>query len=153
MTTPDTTIILHAINHDGLVDLLCTATYRSNWLSIEAPDREGLNIADTDCREDIWAKALLAGKSIQAIDYYAEDEVYSPNATLDEDGNGVYTLDMKSVLKGLQNAIDGKFKNAEDERDYVIDCVIDFLKGDGSMDLPEAETLMQIIMFNEVIYG
>ncbi len=142
------------LTHEDLVDLLCTATYGSSWLGCYAPDHEGLSITDTDCREDIWAKALLAGKNIVAVDHYAEGEVYSDKGLIDiksDDDSAIYTLSLEDIKKGLEMALNGTFKTNDDsEVDWLHDCVSDLMSGD--LDLVEADALMQIIMFGVLIY-
>lgn len=140
------------LNHEDLVDLLCTATYGSSWLEIYCPDREGLSIQDGDCREDVWAKALLAGKKIEFIDHYAEGEVYGSLGRVDEDDDGIYQIGIEDVRKGLQNALDGTYPDEADTKSWARMCAEHFIEGEGEMDLPEAECLVQIIMFNDVIY-
>ena len=140
------------LTHEDLVDLLCTATYGSNWLEIWVPDREGLDITDSDCREDVWAKALLAGKKIECIDHYAEGEVYGDLGRVDEDEDGIYLIDLERVKKGLQSALDGTYPDEADTKSWARECAQHFIDGEGEMDLPEAECLMQIIMFGDVIY-
>ena len=141
------------LTYGDLVDLLCIATYGSSWLEIYATDREGLDIAENDCREDVWAKALLAGKKIEFIDHYAEGEVYGDLGRVDEDDEGIYLIGLEDVRKGLEMAFDGTFKGDEEEKDWPLECAEHFKTGSVEMDQPEAECLVQIIMFGEVIYG
>lgn len=137
------------LTQEDLVDLLCTATYGSSWLEIYAPDREGLDIADNDCREDVWAKALLAGKEIECIDHEAEGEIYNEKGYVDDTDeyeSVIYPITLEDIRKGLQKALDS-------EESWPRQCAQDFIAGEGELDLPEAECLMQIIMFGEEIYG
>lgn len=140
------------LTQENLVDLLCTATYGSSWLEICAPDCKGLDITDSDCREDVWAKALLAGKKIECIDHYAEGEVYGDLGRVDEEEDGIYLIDLERVKKGLQNALDGTYPDEADTKSWARECAQHFIDGEGEMDNPEAECLMQIIMFGDVIY-
>lgn len=143
------------LTHEDLVDLLCTATYSSSWLECYAPDREGLSIEDSDCREDVWAKALLAGKSIYAIDHYAEGEVYGDKGRVDaddEDESVIYPITLSDVRNGLESAINGTYRDEANTKTWARECAQHFIAGEGEMDLPEAECLMQIIMFGDVIY-
>lgn len=147
------------LTQEDLVDLLCTATYGSNWLDCDAPVRTGIKVEETDCREDIWAKALLAGHAIECTDYYAEGEAYGtlPH-TMDDDENVTYKVTLEDVKRGLQACADGTFKigygDGDSERAWLNECLYHFSDSDRmEMDQPEAEALMQIIMFNELIYG
>lgn len=150
-----TKTIITELSHEDLVDLLCTATYGSNWLDCYAPNRLGLDITESDCREDVWAKALLAGHSIECIDYYAEEEAYGnlPHTT-DEEGNVTYIVTLEDIMKGLQACFDGTFKGDDNAKSWLKECFYHFAdKGSMELDQPEAEALMQVIMFNELIYG
>ena len=59
---------LNSIDHEMLVDLLCTATYGSNWLDVKTLKSERFmdeeveqSVRDCWCREDKWANRLLKG--------------------------------------------------------------------------------------------
>ena len=141
------------LTHENLVDLLCTATYGSTWLDCSAPNKNGINVEDSDCREDIWARVLLSGGKIECIDYYAEGDVYSALGRIDEDEDGIYAIGLKDIERGLRKAMNGTFKGDDEEKAWARKCYSHFIDGDGAVDNPEAECLMQIIMFNEIIYG
>lgn len=139
-----TTIV--EITHEDLVDLFSTATYGSSWLIIQA--RCCWDLAkDGDCREDVWAKVLLAGKKIVVWDEYAEGVVYgSLSHEIDSDDESVgYFITLEDIKTGIQKCLDS-------DTEYLRDCANDLIKGDGSLDLPEAEAIMQVIMFGEYIY-
>lgn len=149
-----TTTTIEGVSLENLVDLFSTATYGSSWLDIFAPVRTGLHIEDTDCREDVWAKALLAGHPIECTDYYAEGERYGHLPSVVKDGDeATYTITLQDVLDGLQKCVDGTFKGDKSEHDRLTECFEHFKAGEGDMDNPEAEAIMQVIMFNELIYG
>ncbi len=147
------------LNQEDLVDLLCTATYGSNWLDCSAPERTGCDIKEEDCREDVWAKALLAGHKIKCFDYYAEGDVYGPHGkVIKKDGTAVYFIGLKDIMDGLQKCADGTFHigygDGNSERAWLKECFEHFTDQDRmEMDQPEAEALMQVIMFDELIYG
>lgn len=145
-----TKTIITELTQEDLVDLLCTATYGSYWLEIYAPDKEGLQIDDSDCREDVWAKALLAGKKIQCIDHNAEEELYGDKGHIDEDGDAVYEIGLQDIYEGLQKAMDGTYADSCDCKRWARISAADFIK--ENLDNPRAECLMQVIMFNDVIY-
>lgn len=151
-----TKTIITELTHEDLVNLLCTATYGSNWLDCSAPDRRGIIVDDNDCREDVWAKCLLAGNTIKCTDYYAEGESYGKlPCTIDEDENAEYTLSLQDIKDGLQKCADGTFKDAEEYADsgFLARCYNDFVNDGDNWDYVEADALMQIILFNELIYG
>ena len=153
------------ITHDDLVDLLSTATCGSSWLETWTPAkiREKLDIKPGDCREDVQAKALLARHHIMATDHYAEGETYGDVCETefddpdDGDGSVHYRIDLDRVEEGIENAIDGTFKGDDDEKEFAAECALHFIeecRGHSTdFDITEADALMQIIMFNEIIYG
>ena len=156
-----TKTIITELNQEDLVDLLCTATYGSSWLDITAPDTTGCDIKEEDCHEDVLAKCLLAGKKILCFDYYAEGVTYGDLAKgLDEDENGLYEISLDDIMVGLGKCSDGTFRigygDGSSERAWLKECYAHFSDPDDGrmqMDQPEAEALMQVIMFGELIYG
>ena len=136
------------LTHDESVDLFSTATSGSSRMCISAENARDL-VEDNDCREDVWAKALLDGREIVVSDYYAEGEKYGnlPCVIDPLDGDCEnYTVTLKDIEKGLKKCF-----NHEDA--YIREYAEHFRAGDGDMDLEEAETIMQIIVFCEHIYG
>lgn len=126
-------IDLENITHENLVDLLCTATYGSEWLAIKTlkserfmDDEVEQSVRDGWCIEDKWANRLLKGGHIVCLDY--EDEVR-------------YELTLDDIKKGLEKARDG-----EAVRDWADFC-------DENDDYFTCNNLVQVCMFGEVIYG
>ena len=157
-----TKTIITELTQEDLVNLLCTATYGSDWLSCYAPDRRHIVREEGDCREDIWAKVLLAGDRILCTDYYAEGTSYGTlTHTKDDEDNVIYTLSLQDIINGLQKCADGTFShtnydeadNGDTEKSWIAKCFQHFKEDTGEMDNPEAESLMQIILFGELIYG
>ena len=137
------------IEQGDLVDLFSTATYGNNWLSI-VYDRTLYRTKyknDDDCLEDIWARMLLGGETIYAVDHYAEDETekYSRSAVWEDDVMK-YPLTLKKVKDGLQKALDS-------DSEWVRDSVTNLINSSTDFDLTQADALMQMIMFGEVVYG
>ncbi len=129
---------LENIDKDFLVDLLCTATYGSDWLDINTLKNESHLDADFDeeylncrCCEEKWADRLLAGGHIVCIDLYAEE---------DEEEKTDYIIDLQQIKDGLNKAL------GECPHDLA-----DFLTEED--DYFTCNNLMQVIMFGEVIYG
>lgn len=156
------------ISHEDLVELLSTATYGSNWLGIrrKVGDYKGTDLeSGDDCLEDTWAKILLAGKYVYAYDFYAEDEedFYGklPHTWKEEENAMRYEVTMENIKRGLQKCLDGTFKSAYTEKEniareraYMRKCAMSFIEyEDGDFDITQAETLMQVILFGEEIYG
>lgn len=152
-----TKTIITELTQEDLVNLLCTATYGSNWLDCYANDREGVDITDEDCREDVWAKCLLAGKRITFVDYYAEGEHYGelPYTFGKEDEECEYSVSLQDIINGLQKCMDGTFVDAEkySDKGFVARCLNDFANDGDNWDYFEGDALMQIILFGELIYG
>lgn len=137
------------ITHDDLVLLLSTASEGSSWLafSYKKSDYEPLKNED-DCFEDKLAKILLAGKSIEACDYYAEGEVYGnlPFKIHKDDEIVCYKLTLEDIKRGLEKAFSSK--------SYISTYAYHLVEDEGmQLDQPEAEALMQYILFGEEIYG
>ena len=150
------------ITHNDIVNLLSTAIYGSQLFGVDYSIEDYRKIPNPDeynCIEDKCAKLLLNVKSIVIFDMYAEDEedfhgkLYhswdSDNATMD------YTITLSDIKKGLQKCLDGTFKinsGCDEEVEYIRKCMSD-LMNDGDLDLYEAQNILQIIVFGQIIYG
>lgn len=150
-----TKTIINELTQEDLVNLLCTATYGSMWLSCYAPDREGVEITESDCMEDEWAKCLLAGKKIACTDYYADEgEHYGTlEHYTEEDGQTTYLVSLQDIINGLQKCADGDYTESEEHGEWISKCLRELQNGGYNLDQPRAESLMQIILFGELIYG
>lgn len=129
-------IDLENITHENLVDLLCTATYGSDWLEIATLKSERFmdeqveqSVRDGWCRENKWANRLLKGGHIVCYDYDDYDEFTRYELTLDD------------IKKGLEKARDGVAP-----RDWADFC-------DENDDYFTCNNLMQVCIFGEVVYG
>lgn len=159
-----TKIIIKEITHDEIVNLLSTAIYGSHFLGLDYDSNEYRklpNPEEYDCIEDRCAKLLLNGKSITVYDMYAEDEEDfhwklphswdCDNLTMD------YTVTLKDIISGLQRSLDGTFKTndgCDNEIECARRCMMEFMTEYSTMfDQLTAEILMQIIVFNQIIYG
>ena len=147
-----TRTIITDFGHDDLVNLFSTATYGSNCFDVVKKNRDyyGTKLEDeNDCCEDVWAKILLSGRPVYVLDYYAEenDDAYGnlPHEW-DVTRNAMkYTVTLEDIKNGLQKAFDNGGYDAK--------CALDFSNDDLDFDLIEAEALLQVITFGEVIYG
>ncbi len=144
------------ITHEDLVNLLSTATYGSSWLSGTVSELT-LDVveSDGDSREDIWAKALLVGHPIYLTDHQAEGCNYGGNlCCFNEDDSVTYRIELDDVKRGIADALDGNFApSAPGDRGWVAKCAIHLADESSEFDNPEAEALMQIIMFGSLIYA
>jgi len=138
------------ITHDDLVNLISTAWEGSCWLGINYNDRDYKPLKnDDDSYEDKVARILLAGKSIEMSDYLAEGEHYgSLPFNFDEEDNDtvIYTVTLEDIKRGLGKAFSSQ--------NYISTYAHHLIEDDGvQLDQPEAEALMQYILFGEEIYG
>ena len=119
-------------SHEELVNILSGATYGSDWLEIYATDEERgkIKIDGGDCREDVWAKILLAGGTVQAVDHNDDEEKEYP-LTL-KDFKEAFTILGRESASALMNIIEDEGMNA-DYYDY--------------------NNLLQCAMFKEIVYG
>lgn len=146
------------LGHDDLVDLFSTALYGSSYLG--ADYEESVEYNEKACFEDILADILLHDGSITITDYYAEGCVYGslPHG-IDEDENVTYLVTYDDIKRGLERAADGTFNAGDDEwtegtkrsARVSFDSFMDEDRCD--FDLMRADILMQIILFDEIIYG
>lgn len=163
-----TKTVISEITHDDLVNLFSTALYGSTWLSAtyRTEDWEfvkGQQLKETDASfEDKLAYILLNDGHIWFYDHIAEDkdEVYQgrfcENCYWDYTRNmACYEVSLDSIRQGLQSAMDGEFicYCNEDEKDWAKNVVCKMLQYDGGdYDIDDAELIMQIILFSEVVY-
>ena len=150
------------ITHEDLVNLFSTALYGSSYLSVEY-DKDFYNSIpkenkEGDCHEDHIADVLLNGGEIYIYDAYSEGEVYSDNGELikeeySDEEYAQYTLTLTDIIEGLQRAANGTYKTNNDTK-FIRQCFNEFAEDDCcDLDLTDADALMQIITFNELIYG
>lgn len=154
------------LSHNDLVDLFSTALYGSSYLSADytIEDRKSVYVPDYACHEDIIAKILLSGKSVEVTDDYAEGCSYGSlpykfNDKDDDDSSVIYFVNLESIKRGLERAADGTFNAGDDEwteqtkrsAKVSFDSFMDEDRCD--FDLVRADILMQIILFDEIIYG
>lgn len=151
------------ITSEDLVNLLSGALYGSNYLSADYDDETEIG----DCYEEIMARILLNGGQINITDHYAEDgEVYgnlSCKVDEDEDGNltTTYFVTLEDIKEGLQRAADGTFNTRSDVSADFSDGNTGFARrsfnafafDERDWDAITADCLMQIILFDEVVYG
>lgn len=147
-----TKTIISDINFEDLVDLFSTALYGSQKFCAyynksdyeKCPDKN-----DGDCYEDKLARILLNGGTVVVFDLYAEmdGDFYGdlPHKWNEKHEVMGYTLRLKDIEVGIQKAIDNGGWSAECARDLVNN-------EDGNLVLPEAEEVMQWILFGESIY-
>lgn len=145
-----TQTIVTEVTHEELVNLLSTALCGSEWLNMgtsltgedASPDERDAS------NEDHLARILLEGKKITVIDYNAEDkdEFYGDLPHVWVNSSMMYDVTLEDIKRGIAKALDS---NTD-----AIDCIRDLTTDEGcNLDNPEAEEIMQWILFGEVIYG
>lgn len=152
-----TTVI--SVTKEELVDLFSTALYGSMWLYACYPQgfyKETL-LDESDCFEDKLAKCLLAGQPIYFSDGYSEEgESYgSLPCKWNEDTKAMrYAVTLKDFYCGIEHCFNGEFEASnEREKEYIKEAVMKFAMHDCSFDQIDAENIMQVVLFNEIIYG
>ena len=157
----ETNTRISKITHDDIVNLLSTALYGSTYLSADY-DRERYKrlFKEGDCYEDKMARILLEGGAITVTDGFVEDEdeVWSKKGKWNKDlEEAQYTITLKDIEEGLQKALDGTFKLTEGleqgEKNWARKVVMNMMSEGADYDLPDADMIMQIIMFGEIVYG
>lgn len=145
------------LTHDILVNLICSATWGSSWLGFcyrETQRQEHLKEFDT--AEDIATSILLSGGNVRFIDYNAEDsdDVNSDKGVWDADADrAFYEVTLKDIEDGIQNALVGAFKvSSFSDEHYAKIAAEALLADDGDFDANDADRLMQIILFREIVY-
>ena len=113
--------------------------------SIPNENRKGNNLADkiADC--------LIYGGSVVIYDNRSNGDI-SPGMGFVTLGTK-YTINISDVVNGLSKAANGTYR-INNDIEWVSDCFSDFKQGEeADFNQEEADCLMQIILFNELIYG
>ena len=140
------------ITHEDLVNLLSTTLYGSpTFVGRFLEEYESLEVSEafpSECVEDKMANVLLYGGAVCIIDVEG-GEIYKNKGVfsrLTDTGEGEYHFDLEAVKKGLKKALESK-------ENYIRLAAFNFLVDDGTFDASDAEVLIQMILFGEVIYG
>lgn len=156
----ETSTTISNIKHEELVNLLSTALYGSTYMSAYY-DREKYKrlFKEGDCYEDKMARILLEGGEITVTDGFAEDayEVWSKKGRWNKDlEEAQYTITLKDIEEGLRMALAGEFElnegQEEAEKKWARKVVCEIMDEDGDYDYNDADMVMQIILFGEIIY-
>ena len=147
------------LTHDDLVELFSTALSGSSYLG--ADYEESIEHDEKDCFEDILANILLHGGCIKVNDYYSEGDVYGelPHELDEENECTTYFVTYDDIKRGLERAADGTFNAGNDKwtkqtKRSARVSFDSFMDEDScEFDLVRADILMQIILFDEIIYG
>lgn len=158
-----TKTIITEITHDDLVNLLSTGIYGSEILMLDYNARTYERVKgerDDESIEDKCATLLLNGKSVTISDRFAEDEsdFYGvlPHKWDKEYEVMDYKVTLDNIVSGLQRCLDGTFKineGCDEEIAYMRKCMTNLIDADGDLDLYEAQNILQVIIFGQIIYG
>ena len=155
------------ITHDDLVNLFSTALYGSNYLGVSYGEKTP-DCTEDDCLEDIIAKILLRGGAIKIIDLLADGNIMGElphdEPCEDEDemyGSVAYYVTLEDIRRGLEKSANGTFNTRPElGKDYAQrkerlaqHAFSSFVKEDAFWDYVTADVLMQVILFNKIVYG
>ena len=148
-----TKVELCDICHEDLVNLFSTALYGSTYLECDYhvwDNDDVVTFKERDCFEDKIARCLLSGKQVVMIDHEAEDE---------SEGYGeldyywdtyyncmCYPIGLDDIKQGVEKMLDG-------DDTWLRRCARAWVYEQDDFDLEMADTIIQYIMFGEVIYG
>lgn len=159
-----TQVTITEITQEDLVNLFSTALYNSGRFTADVD--ESIEYDEEDSIEDIFARILLNGGKINVTDHYAEGAVYGDLQCYADNGEEEYVtyfVTLEDVKIGLERAASGTFKAGEND-DFMPDwrdrnisfawrSFNAFANDESEWDWVTADCLMQIILFNEIVYG
>lgn len=155
-----TQLTITELTKEDLVNLFSTAFYGSSYLS--ADYEEAIEYDEEDCHEEILAEILLNGGAIKVTDSYADGCHYGNlRYQYNEDYDATYYVRFIDIMQGLERAANGTFNLRSDVGADFADRNAEFARrsfnafafDEQEWDLETADCLMQIILFNEIVYG
>lgn len=152
-----TKVTINEVTVEDLVNLLSTALNGSNYLSVDYEDYEGADVGD--CMEEVMARILLDGAEIVITDNDAEGAVYGDLPCYADESVTAYHMTCRDVINGLEAAANGTFQLNGDAifRDgcvrFAKESFNAFAMDSADFDYSAADCLMQIILFNQIVYG
>lgn len=156
-----TTTKVSDITHEDIVALIATALEGSYVFDISYDCNEYRKLPnpnDSPTYEDRCAKLLLNGKSLTIGDTtaYDEEDFHGGNLHSWDVLYGVmeYTVDLECLRRGFQICLDGKETWDEDTKSYLRECMQHLMEDDAiQLDQPEAESILQVVVFEDYIYA
>ena len=148
------------LTKEDLVNLFSTALYGSNYLSVEYD--ESVEYNEQDCHEDIIANILLNGGAVSVTDSYADGCHYGKlRWEYNEDYDVTYHVRFIDIWQGLERAANGTFNLRPDVGATFAESNLECAKrsfnafafDEREWDYNTADCLMQIILFDEIVYG
>lgn len=143
------------LTQEVLPTLIGTAMYGSGWLDYQF-DKSQVPEIEEEASCDTAARILLAGGTVEFLDLWAEepDEIYSESGYFEADA-GVYPVTLGEIVNGMARIESGEWNAFDDEnRNIAREDLTELLKGadETCLDLDEADWIMQVILFNEIVY-
>ena len=153
---------IQQITHEDLVNLFSGALYGSPYLSVYY--EADVDYDADDCHEDIIAKILLNGGIVHLTDHRADGAVYGDLHCRvdDEELDVTYDVSLSDIIYGLERAANGTFNAGENDKcfpnwrerniEQAKRSFNAFVWDEDAWDATNADYLMQIILFDEIVY-
>ena len=142
------------ISKEVLDTMIGTVSYGSQWLCQQF-DKSQVPEVDGEYPDETAVRILLNGGTVDFLDVWAEDgyDVYSDTGYFETDC-AVYPTDMYDIEAGLEKIREGTWNYCDDEQKELVESDLEeLMKGEDScFDIEEAERIMQVILFNEIVY-
>ena len=140
-------IKVKSMKQEDLVDFLSTALYGNGNYRTEYNTGCYNSVCKVD-EDDCFDKVLLAGGDISIADMLSEDSACkygdNPNAFWSEQAKAViYPIKYDDIIKGLNKAA---------ANGYAME-VLALADGEGDFDALDADSLLQFVLYGELIYG
>ena len=121
--------------------------------NIDAAITDGTGFVSLSNANNIVEK-LFSGENVYLFDTNANGEIYGnkKHEIVENTLSVMYTINISDFIRGLENAASGTYKVQNDNK-YVWQCFVMLLDEDSELDHDLAEALMQIIVFDELVYG
>ena len=145
---------------EDLVNLFSTAFYGSSYLSADYDTDKYDDVGD--CYEEVMARILLDGGAIRVTDSYADGCHYGKlRWEFNEDYDAIYHVRFIDIWQGLERAANGTFNLRPDVGATFAESNLECAKrsfnafafDEREWDYNTADCLMQIILFDEIVYG
>lgn len=146
------------ISNQELADFLETALYGANDFSVEFDENFYAKIPYEQKTEEFTcnkcADILKYGGSIDITDCESDnDDVFGNLPHKNTDWGVSYTVTLEDIMSGIDRALNGTYKVSSFlESANVKDSANRIVEGED-YDQYDAQLIMQVILFDEVIYG
>jgi hypothetical protein len=153
-------ITIEEISSQELADFLETGLCGSTQFAIEYEDNDYLELIAKGicCKKeyttDICAKILTDNGTVRLIDIDCDGDSYSNlNKYINEDEEVEYSITIENVKRGIERALNGTYKvSSSEEKGNVMIAAKSIVEGDN-YDYYDAYLVLQVILFDEIIYG